>query len=181
MLRFLPLLVLPTSVATSSSTLSCVDSWANTSSVLGLIVSIVGFGITLRTLFKTKSAAEAASIEAARIKEELRKNHTITDFSAAVTICEEIKRLQRLEAWNSLPDRYSELRKKLIVLKAIGFELSDDHKSAIQNAITTSSKIEHDLEKIISGNTKPDNVKFNRLISLHVDTISEILAVIVSK
>lgn len=161
--------------------LSWADPIGNVSSVLGLFISLVGFGITIWTLQKTKGAAEAAKEEAERVRLELRKASAISDFSVVVSMLDEIKRLQRLKAWSSLPDRYSGIRQKLIALRTAGFALDDAKMSSIQNAITVTSKIENDLEKIIASSANPDPVKFNKIISAQIDAISEILASILAK
>jgi hypothetical protein len=73
-------------------------------SIAGVLIALVGFGLTLRGVRKTKSAAQSAAIAAEVTRNSIRRLDTVVDFSAAITILDEIKRLHRGGQWMLLPE-----------------------------------------------------------------------------
>src|SRR5215471_9371405 len=65
----------------------------------GDLASVVGFVITIYTLFRTKSAAEAARNAAMEVRDRQTRVNTVADFAQVLAIIEEIKRLHRVKAW----------------------------------------------------------------------------------
>lgn len=74
------------------------ENWGN-------IATVLGFVVTIWTLVRTKTAAVAARKAAEATKTQLSRVDTITEFSSAIAIMDEIKRLHRARAWEILPDR----------------------------------------------------------------------------
>jgi len=89
------------------------NNWVNLVTVLGFVATIVGFIITIQTLIRTKRAAIADRDAAEAAKVQLSRVDTISDFSSAIAIMDEIKRLHRARAWDLVPDRYAILRRLL--------------------------------------------------------------------
>jgi hypothetical protein len=65
------------------------------SGVAGVLISIVGFTVTLWGVFKSKRAAQAAEEAARSTRDRIRLLDTAVDFSTAIAALEEIKRLHR--------------------------------------------------------------------------------------
>jgi hypothetical protein len=72
------------------------SQWGDLSSIVGLFLAIIGFGFTLWGVWRSKSAAEAARDAAQKAKDAIVHLQTIMDFSAAIIMMEEIKRLHRV-------------------------------------------------------------------------------------
>src|ERR1035441_1033775 len=98
----------------------------------GSIATVLGFVVTIWTLVRTKTAAVAARQAAEATKAQLSRVDTMTEFSSAIAIMDEIKRLHRVRAWELLPDRYSILRRLLASIQTLNPDL--DRKSTRLNS-----------------------------------------------
>ena len=67
------------------------DNWGSLASVLGVIVSIVGFALAVRQIYKTKTAAESARTAADNARAALSRSITIGDIDRAAERLERIK------------------------------------------------------------------------------------------
>jgi hypothetical protein len=143
-------------------------------SIAGVLISIVGFGLTVHGVRKSKNAAIRAEEAATAMRDSIRLLDTIIDFAAAISLLEEIKRLHRAQAWNALPDRYAALRKLLISVRR-GVDLRENQESMIQSAITNLLTIETQVEKAIGTNTSPSVHKLNTLLSTDLDNLIAVL------
>jgi hypothetical protein len=126
---------------------------------------------------KSKNAAVAAQQAAQATRDSIRLYETIVDFSTAIAVLEEIKRLHRETGITStLPDRYATIRKQLIVLRSSsGVELTDDQLAVIQNAVTNLSSMEGHIEKALANKGDFPVAKFNSLISRDIDNLVDVL------
>ena len=80
-------------------------------SIAGIFITIIGFCVTLWNVWRSRSAAERAEMAANEARRMIRSYETVAEFSSAITLMEEIKRLHRSRQLDMLPDRYSALRK----------------------------------------------------------------------
>lgn len=151
-------------------------------SIIGVIITIIGFFVTIFNVLRSKSAATQAEQTALKIREDIKRIDIVAEISAAKGAIDEIKRLQRQEAWNILPDRYSALRTLLISIKSSNPDLPDKYKRALQNAIQHSKGIEEQIDGKIDESLKPsDTARLNAIISSQADALQEILAEIKNK
>jgi len=158
------------------------NSLADWASVLGVIIAIVGFLITIIKIFRLKSTAEAVQDSIRNVREDVLRVNTIAEFSAALSVMDEIKRLHRQQAWQILPDRYAYLRKALITIKTSYSDLEEEHKIALQGAIQIFSGVEKQVENALAKNLSSLDVpKLNRLISKQIDSLQEVLIKIQNK
>ena len=143
--------------------------------VLGIVISLIGFWVTVAGVVRSHRAAEQAAAAARSARESIRLFDTVVDFSSAIATLEEIKRAHRQAAWSMLPDRYAAIRKLLITLRAANGDLSEGHLSLIQNAIANLQDIEASVERalISPGALKP--AKFNALLSEDIDNLVAVL------
>lgn len=86
----------------------------NIASVVGVMLSLLGFSVTVWNVVRSKRAAEQTEKAVKSVRDRLTAIDTIADFSSAIAIMDEIKRLHRQGAWVILPDRYSALKKALV-------------------------------------------------------------------
>jgi hypothetical protein len=117
------------------------------SGILGVFISLIGFLITIIGVYKSQGAAERAEKAAKSTRESIQLLNSVVDFSAAISILEEIKRLHRREDWLLLPDRYASIRKLLISLRSSGPRLSDEQSTVIQTALANLRSIEEQVER----------------------------------
>jgi len=149
------------------------------SGVAGILISVVGFAVTLWGVFKSKRAAQAAEEAARSTRDRMRLLDTAVDFSTAIATLEEIKRLHRTGQWSLLPDRYAELRKRLVIVRSTNPNLPDAHRAVLQSAITNLSE----LETLVEHSSKPTALKpakFNAILSRDADDLVAILAELIS-
>lgn len=139
--------------------------------VAGVLMSLFGLVASVVAAYKAKGAEKAAR----DARKSIRLLDTIVDFSAAISILEEIKRLHRQRAWPILPDRYAILRKLLISIRSSPVKFSDEQSVALQNAITNLATLEARVEKAMSNSSDLLPAKFNRAISSDLDRLVVVL------
>ena len=82
--------------------------------IFGLLLTIIGFAITIFGVFRAKGAAQRADEATRNLKSMMLRIDTVADLSAAMAVMDELKRLHRDDDWTLLPERYSTLRRTLI-------------------------------------------------------------------
>ena len=84
----------------------------------GDLASVLGFALTIWFAWCAKTAAERARDAANEVRDQISRFDTMAELSAAITIIEEIMRLQRTQAWevvwDIVLDRHTILRGHLI-------------------------------------------------------------------
>jgi hypothetical protein len=140
-------------------------------SVAGVAISIVGFLVTVWNVRRSKSAAERAERAANDARRLIRDYETLSDFSAAIAIMEEIKRLHRIGQIEPLLDRYAALRKVLIEVRKMSPSVNQTMDETIQSAITTLSAMETQVERSRAAGAIPDFVRLNRALSRDIDEL----------
>lgn len=143
-------------------------------SIAGVMISVVGFIATLRNVVSSRAAAERAELAAKAARDSIKLFDVAVDFSSAISILDEIKRLHRIHQWASLPERYSAVRKILITIKVSQPDLSDYQKDTIQKALTNVSGLEQAVEKAMVAGSQLNMQKLNAMISKNADQLHEI-------
>ncbi|MBN2223271.1 MAG: hypothetical protein JW765_01200 [Deltaproteobacteria bacterium] len=144
---------------------SGLGDWA---SILGVAIAVIGFAVTIYNILKSKK-------ELRRVKSSFLIAKSMVDFSATMVLMEEIKRLQREGEWKIVLDRYSILKKSLIFIREANPDLSNEQYAGIQDAITSFSKVEEKVEKVLERQLTIDNVSnLNRIVSRQVEALQRI-------
>lgn len=160
------------------------NSIGDYSSVVGLLISFIGFAVTIRVAISSKNAAQQANEAVAGVKFNLRRGETVSDFSAALAAMDEIKRVHRSEyiQYELLAERYSELRKLLVVIKSGNPVITENDNVIIQDAIAQLAAFERQIDDELSlgnrgGEANPaiKAPKHNNLLISHMDDIHTIL------
>jgi|ERR1039457_5090261 hypothetical protein len=143
----------------------------------GSIATVLGFVVTIWTLVRTKTAAVAARQAAEATKAQLSRVDTMTEFSSAIAIMDEIKRLHRVRAWELLPDRYSILRRLLASIQTLNPDLTDDHRSILGGAIVQFRTMEHQVETARAANrhAELDLARLNRTVAKQLDELDKVM------
>lgn len=101
---------------------------------------------------------------------------TVENLARAISIIEEIQRLNRAGEWKVLLDRHLVFRSILIEIKGSTANLDDDHKAVIQDGITHSSSISNKIEVALDQNDVPTGVpRMNKILSTQVEKLKDIL------
>lgn len=140
-------------------------------SIAGVAISLVGFAVTVLNVRRSRSAAERAEAAANDARRLIRGYETITDFSAAIAIMEEIKRLHRVGQIDPLLDRYAALRKTLIEVRKMSPLANQNMDQVIQNAITTLAAMEDLVERARAARSAPNFVQLNQRLSRDIDEL----------
>jgi hypothetical protein len=145
-------------------------------SLAGVAISIVGFIATVWNVRRSKSAAERAEAAANEARRMIRDYETVSEFSAAIAIMEEVKRLHRAAGHvDVLLDRYAALRKVLIEVRKLSPSIDEQMDTKIQSAITTLATMEDLVERSRSDGSSPNFVRLNRLLSRDIDDLQAVL------
>jgi hypothetical protein len=109
----------------------------------GGLVTVLGFIVTIWTLLRTKTAADAARTAAEQTKLQLSRVDTLAECSSALAIMDEIKRLHRAGAWEVVPDRYAALRRLLASIQTLNPDLTEEQRTALSASIGQFKTMEH--------------------------------------
>jgi hypothetical protein len=150
------------------------------------VVALIGFPIALFGVWQAYKAAAGAKreSEAARqavdnFRHDLNLSMSVADFTRALAISDEIKRLIRSKNFHVLPDRLSEMRRLLIAIRASDLGLSTKQKAIFQGAIVNSKRLEGQVDDIIaSGNVPTEISALTQLLCDDVDSLQEILTLL---
>jgi hypothetical protein len=156
-----------------------IDYWANTASVLGVFISIVGFIATIAAALKSKSAADQAKQEVTEVRRKLGIQSAVFDLNRIMNDIEELKPLHRAGAWDVLPTRYVSLRRQLLEIKMTFPGLSKVQRASIQGTIQQFSSIEQIVESAIHAKESPPDIPtLNRIAAEQADKLTEILVAV---
>jgi hypothetical protein len=144
-------------------------------SIAGVLISVVGFAVTIVGVARSQGAAKRAEQAAKETRDKIRLLDTVVDFSAAISILEEVKRMHRSSEWALLPERYATIRKHLITLRTNGPRLTDEQNVTIQTALANLREMEAQVERARENQTMPKSAKFNMLISTDIDNLITVL------
>ena len=152
------------------------DFVANWSSVIGLIVTFVGFFITIVNVLKSKRAAEEARAAAHDAKEKLGFLDVIAEIGIAKERIREIQALQRASSWDRLPDKYQDLRNSIIIVRDGSKSLTKEHIQALQSALASNNQHVKMIDKFICNQSSIKNVVgMNEILTEQSDKLLEIL------
>lgn len=111
-------------------------------SLIGFIITVVGFAVTLVVSFRAKRAAEMAREAATAATSSMRRLDIIADIATVRQLIEEIKRLHRSDAFDLLPERYSLVRSRVISIRESGMATSEGELSLLQDIVSRVSSLE---------------------------------------
>lgn len=150
--------------------------WGNIASICGVFLTVFGFIATIIGVWRSKSAAEEAKKAAEDTRDSIARYDAIADLAAALTIMDEIKRLQRNGVWAVLPDRYSELQRRLTAIKTAYVDLTETQRPKLQEAVENFADSERKVERAVFANTTPPNpAKLNEIVSGQIDEVHVVL------
>jgi hypothetical protein len=144
----------------------------------GDLASILGFALTCLFAWRAKTAAEQARDAAERVRDQVSRFDTIAGLSSAITIIEEVMRLQRTQAWELVRDivldRHSILRGHL------ARSLAGTESEALRSAIrAVSSHFRIMVGEIERARTEPQQSKLdaaalNQRLADQIDVLEKV-------
>jgi hypothetical protein len=144
--------------------------------LLGIVISVAGFFVTIRNVTRTKHAAEMAEKAAKNAEESIRYIDGIVSFQEAILIVEEIKRIHREKNWSVIPDRCAAARKILIQIKSLMVDLGETERVTIQEAITNLGSLERASVRQMAETADPaTSEKFSIKLMNDVDKLVDLL------
>lgn len=150
--------------------------WADIVSLIGFPLALIGLWVAIRETKKSKSAAVAAGIAVEKVRKDISLINTVSEFSSAIAILDESKRLIRHNTFAPLPDRLTQARLLLILIREKTKNLTEDQKICFQDAISDLSILEKKIEEIISKSGPLKNAPaVNENISNHIDKLYIVL------
>ncbi len=149
---------------------------ADVATLVGLAITLIGFIVTIITVWKSKSAAERAEAAANEARSSLLRVDAIAGISGIVIGLEDIKRLHRSGSWDGMPERYGAQRRMLIAVRTGNLSLTDPQKAILQSAIQQLSMMEKQIEEhLASPESAPGAAKLNGIISKQADNLTQLL------
>jgi hypothetical protein len=144
----------------------------------GDLASVLGFALTIWFAWRASTAAEQARDAAEEVRDQLSRFDTIAELSAAITIIEEIMRLQRTQAWgivwDIVLDRHSILRGHLVRSQA-GID-SERLRASVQDAIGHFRIMIWEIERARTRpqQSKLDTAAFNERLADQVEVLERV-------
>lgn len=130
-------------------------------SMVGLIVSLSGFGIAYWQIRRTRSAAESAEQAASEAREGISYITSISDLSQIISQMEQVKELHRNEEWSRANDRYTPLRQLLTSAKS---RLPEETASVFTHAIIQLREMEKESNNALNGDSSISSAAFNNIL-----------------
>jgi hypothetical protein len=144
-----------------------VAGWGYWFGLLGLVVSIVGFGFTIYQLMLTRSAAQAAVIASEQAKKRVASYDMIFELSRASSALEATHGHIRRGDWPEVLQGYSEARLALVRISQFPSALSDDSKRQVG---LVSEQIERSCRRVGVNMTKgADQSELVRALQANTD------------
>jgi hypothetical protein len=144
----------------------------------GDVASVLGFALTIWFAWRAKTAAEQARDAADEVRDQISRFDTTAELSAAITIIEEIMRLQRTQAWeivwDIVLDRHAILRGHLVRSQA-GIE-SEALRASVRDMIGHFRIMVGEIERARTEKeqSKLDTAAFNQRLSDQIEMLEKV-------
>jgi len=125
------------------------------SSGIGILLSLLGFGITWIQLARTRSAAQAAERAASVTADAIGRRDTIADIASVIAGLKEVQLALRGNRFETALLRAQTLRESLHRLRTrvgIGIE---ERQVRIQKMVTDLRKLQDAMERLLADTTLP--------------------------
>ena len=156
-----------------------VHAFADYASTLGIVVSIVGFAITIVNVVRSKNAAQKVATAISEVRQSLTLQVAVSDLSRIMSDVDDLKTFHRSGAWDALPPRYDSVRRQLLAVKMSYPNLSKSQRSTIQGIIGQFTSIGQVVEEALAARKAPDDIaSLNNLVTEQGDKLNVILVAV---
>ena len=102
--------------------------------------------------------------------------HSTTTLAALISRIDALKAAHRHQEWTALPDRYAQIRRELVAMRARNPYLSDQHQATIQASIMLLRTFEELVDLALQEGRPPENpAAMNREIGRRMDEVEVVL------
>ncbi|MDF2638125.1 MAG: hypothetical protein K0R64_1109 [Novosphingobium lindaniclasticum] len=123
-----------------------VAGWGFWLAIFGMFLTLLGFGVTLKQLAKTKSATDAATAEVARIRSSLDAYDAAQEASRAQYALKTTRRYISNDLWNDVLSSYDDVRKSIITIRSSSNESLILYDQKFDDAVRYIEKLCHRIE-----------------------------------
>lgn len=154
------------------------SDFADLTGILGFVITIIGFLVTIHNIRKTRNASEQAQEMVVQLRAQLQAFDLVSEFSTSLAALEEIKRFHRqYEMWSLLPDRYTAVKKSLNAIRTSTKQLDISDINEIEETINLLQTFEAKVDGfLLKKTTQPDGMKMNVALSKKLDKFHTIVA-----
>jgi len=146
------------------------------SSLIGLLVAVVGFCITLINVLKTKKAAIRTQEIINKVMKDVSRIDTISELSATLNAMDEIKTKFQRKDFSRLPEGCNQMRTKLIFIREAYKDFTPEQSAVIQGSITFLNRMESEFILIRENNEETINTAlFSKNFNKHIDELHVVL------
>lgn len=134
----------------------------------GLLMTLIGFGVTWAQLIRTKHATKAVAEEMERIRASLITYDAVQEASKAMYALSVAKRHLKSMQWESTADAYEDFRRALVSIGNNVSTLSDEQRRGIEEASLYIQRLCERIERDLLKNTQTvDYVKTHTRMKQH--------------
>ncbi|MCQ1572747.1 hypothetical protein NFO65_18625 [Neorhizobium galegae] len=141
----------------------------------GIILSLLGFGVSLWQLWKVKTAAESARDSAKLATEGVRKLDSVISFTSVIKSLDDIKNALHKQDYTELVKQFDSSRHSLIDARENHPGLSDNQRRSIQKALTFLKTLEVEVRTSDVESIKLQHPKFMKTLLEISDSVTTIL------
>ena len=146
------------------------------SSIIGLIVALLGFYITIKNVVRTRKTAKKTQEIVREVTKDISRIETVSELSATLKSMDEIKNMFLKKDIRSLPERCNEMRKNLISIREAYRGFTPEQSAVIQGAITYLNRMESGCILMKEKNEEPKNISlFNKNFNKCTDELHVVL------
>jgi Co/Zn/Cd efflux system component len=148
--------------------------WRDLVTAFEILLTIIGFAITVVQIRKSRGAAEAARDAAQRAQENYTRNNSLTSIASAIEMIEEVKRHHRTESWSMALDRYGATARLLITIREQA-PLSKAQRTAITASIEQLQTMEETVTIAERDGVTPQTTELNKILSKQIERLQVLL------
>lgn len=149
---------------------------ANWISVIGSILSLIGVGIAIYQIYKTRCAAEAAKTASLQTQKDISRNLLLSDISICVKYIEEIRLYLRHKEYVSAQVRVNDLISQLNQTQEVLKSSNQVHQIEFEKILLQLSIIRENFEKkLAKSSAKIDGVLINNKLSTISDDSNKLI------
>lgn len=144
--------------------------------IIGILVSLLGFGVALAQIRKTKTAAESANTSAGLARNEIRRLDTLLEFASVSKSMEDIQNAFREERFDAIPLLLHGARKSLISAMKGRPTMSDEDRAKIDQTLEFLTDLEGNISKSKREQIVGKHLKITKALVQHSNAVTALLA-----
>ncbi|MEH3127939.1 hypothetical protein [Agrobacterium cavarae] len=141
----------------------------------GIVLSLLGFGVSIWQTWKAKNAAESARDAATLATEGVRKLDSVISFTSVSKSLDEIKDALHKQDYVALVNQFDKARKSLIDARENHPDLNEEQRRSIQKALTFLKTLEVEVRTSSEDNVRMQQAKFVKTLLEISDDVTTIL------